>query len=175
MEKIEILKKLCAHEKVKKANLKEHDGKLIALVEPSHFLDEEDIELKQSIKKYLASHIPYSYLPSEYIFYKELLPDQNLEDKPDASKEENLKKEVFNVHLSRDKILEFLNNMWCAALEIKEVDQKNSFIALGGDSLKAMTIILEIQKKFDVDISFQQFFKFSSLAELKEYILENIA
>lgn len=171
MEKIEILKKLCAHEKVKKASLKEHEGKLIALVEPSHFLDEEDIELKQSIKKYLASHIPYSHLPSEYIFYKELFPDQNLEHKLDASKEEELKKEEF----SRDKILETLNNMWCAALEIKEVDQKNSFIALGGDSLKAMIIILEIQKKFDVDISFQQFFKFSSLAELKEYVLENVA
>jgi len=175
MDKNEIIQRLCAHEYVKRASIKDQNGKLIALVEPASFLDEEDVKLKQVFKKYLASHIPYSHLPTEFIFYKELPAEQDTESMSEDSKEKAVEEDLVNIPLSRDKTIESLNNMWCRALELKEVDIKNSFIALGGDSLRAMTIISEIQKNFDVDISFQQFFKFSNLPELRDYVLENIA
>lgn len=163
MEENLVLEKICSHNEVKDAQLKIQNGRLTALIVPMDYHEEKNIMLQQSIKKFLASSIPYSQFPSDFIFCKELQvgPEEKTETQ----------REVFS---SEDRVIQSLNDMWCQALEINKTDNENSFISLGGDSIKAMAVIMEVEKVFGIDISFQEFFKFSNFIEFRDFVLKNL-
>lgn len=164
MEKSQILEKICEHNEVKDAQLKIQNGKLTAFIVPMNYCDDKDEELQQSIKRFLASSIPYSQLPSNFIFCNEFQVGQEA----NTQTEEDLS---FN----EDKVIQTLNYIWCQSLEIRSADTENTFVALGGNSIKAMALIVEVEKQFGIDISFQEFFKFSNLTEFRNFVIKKLS
>lgn len=59
-----------------------------------------------------------------------------------------------------------LISIFCEALNKKQVSIEDNFFHLGGHSLKAITIIAEIEDKINVKISLREFFKNSSVEKL---------
>ena len=59
----------------------------------------------------------------------------------------------------RDEIEEKFVNIWQQVIGIEPIGINDDFFELGGDSLKAMTIISRIHKRFKIEIPFKEFFK----------------
>ncbi|WP_306352319.1 SDR family NAD(P)-dependent oxidoreductase [Flavobacterium sp. '19STA2R22 D10 B1'] len=52
-----------------------------------------------------------------------------------------------------------ITELWQSFLGIKEIGIKDHFFELGGDSLKAMTLLKRLHKIYDIEISIEDFFK----------------
>ena len=52
-----------------------------------------------------------------------------------------------------------ISELWQSFLGIKEIGLKDHFFELGGDSLKAMTLLKRLHKIYDIEISIEDFFK----------------
>lgn len=63
-----------------------------------------------------------------------------------------------------------LAKIWGEILGLKQVGVENTFIELGGDSLKAIRAVALIYKEMEVEVSLKDFFKYDSIAELDRYI-----
>ncbi len=63
-----------------------------------------------------------------------------------------------------------LADTWKDLFRISEVGILDDFFELGGDSLKAITVINNIYKKFEVELPLTDFFKFSTIEKLGAYL-----
>jgi iturin family lipopeptide synthetase A len=60
--------------------------------------------------------------------------------------------------------------LWTDFFGIPGIAASDDFFDIGGDSLKAMTMLARIRKVFDVQLSMNLFFEMSTIGELSEYI-----
>jgi len=65
---------------------------------------------------------------------------------------------------------ELLANLWSKLLKVKQVGVHDNFFELGGHSLLAMQVLLRLRERFDVEVSLQELFEFSTIAELAQHI-----
>jgi non-ribosomal peptide synthetase component F/acyl carrier protein len=65
--------------------------------------------------------------------------------------------------------------IWSAVFEDKPVGRNDNFFGLGGDSIKAMKIIRRIQSDFDVQISSEEIFNFTTLTDLASLLDRRLA
>ncbi len=63
-----------------------------------------------------------------------------------------------------------LADIWKDLFRISEVGILDDFFELGGDSLKAITVINNIYKKFQVELPLTEFFKISTIEKLGAYL-----
>lgn len=66
-----------------------------------------------------------------------------------------------------------LVSLWKEIFNIEEIGVLDSFFALGGDSLKAMSFLKKIKKIYDIQINIKDFYKMATIKEVAEEI--NIA
>ena len=59
-----------------------------------------------------------------------------------------------------------LCELWQSFLGIQQIGVRDDFFELGGDSLKAMSLLKRLQKSFDIEISMQDFFEKSTIRSL---------
>lgn len=69
----------------------------------------------------------------------------------------------------------WMKEIWSEILDGKEFNLNNNFFNLGGDSLKMMKVITEIQKRYGLEISVHDFVKLENIRELSNFILKNIS
>ena len=65
---------------------------------------------------------------------------------------------------------EKLARIWCEVLEMERVPRTAGFFDLGGDSLRAVTLFLEIKQQFDVDLPLASLSQSPSIAALAEAV-----
>jgi amino acid adenylation domain-containing protein len=63
-----------------------------------------------------------------------------------------------------------LASIWRQVLNLEQVGVNNSFIELGGDSLKAMRVVAQIYRVLDVEVSLKDFFEQASIMNLVGFI-----
>lgn len=113
------------------------------------------------------------------IFTKLLLPTNGEEVvaiKHDGSDEEELE-QIQELAASNEeqytstekKMLE----LWKEFFELDEIGIDDSFLEIGGDSLRAMSLITEIQEVFGIEIPIEEIFNLTTIAQLAQYIDEN--
>nr|NIM15515.1 amino acid adenylation domain-containing protein [Candidatus Aminicenantes bacterium]NIM81938.1 amino acid adenylation domain-containing protein [Candidatus Aminicenantes bacterium]NIN21663.1 amino acid adenylation domain-containing protein [Candidatus Aminicenantes bacterium]NIN45458.1 amino acid adenylation domain-containing protein [Candidatus Aminicenantes bacterium]NIN88290.1 amino acid adenylation domain-containing protein [Candidatus Aminicenantes bacterium] len=69
-----------------------------------------------------------------------------------------------------DEVEQALVGVWQKFFGIQEVGIYDDFFELGGDSLKAITVVLEIHKRMDTRIPITEIFQSPTIRELAEYI-----
>ncbi len=67
-----------------------------------------------------------------------------------------------------------LTRVWEKVLGIEKVGIYDNFFYIGGDSLSAILVVVEIQELFSIELSTNFIFKYPTVAELAEYINELI-
>ena len=87
--------------------------------------------------------------------------------------------ELGNLRLLRDEELKssvehLLKDIWSSVLRIQSVSVDDNFIDLGGDSLVAVRIIIEIQTKLGITISLANVFDNMTITSLSKVIGEKI-
>lgn len=84
----------------------------------------------------------------------------------DKKAEEELVEVFGDSSVLQDKMWEIWRNL----LGVTDIELEDDFFDIGGNSLKALTLIGRIRKVFHVDISIKEFFNHSSIKNLSEYI-----
>ncbi|NOR45478.1 MAG: SDR family NAD(P)-dependent oxidoreductase [Candidatus Delongbacteria bacterium] len=64
----------------------------------------------------------------------------------------------------------FLCNLWEEFFGVKPIGINDDFFELGGDSLKAMTIIGQIHKKLDIRVPISEVFKYPTISMMADFI-----
>ncbi len=67
-------------------------------------------------------------------------------------------------------IEEHIALIWCKTLKIKNISLNDNFFELGGDSLATTKVINQINKEFDLKLSFEDIFDFPTIKEFCNYI-----
>ncbi len=60
--------------------------------------------------------------------------------------------------------------LWKEVLDTNEVLVNDNFFEIGGNSLKTSRVIIELNEKYDIDLSFEDIFEFQTVTELADYI-----
>ena len=101
------------------------------------------------LRRHLAEILPDYMIPSFFVFLDALphLPNGKLDRRalpaPDRKRPESEKTFV----APRDELEKHLKNIWEKVLKIKPVGIKDNFFDLGGDSIRAMSLSIEIEKR----------------------------
>ncbi|NIM13046.1 MAG: amino acid adenylation domain-containing protein, partial [Candidatus Aminicenantes bacterium] len=70
----------------------------------------------------------------------------------------------------QDKVEQALANVWKKFFGIREVGIYDDFFELGGDSLRAITVVTEIHKRMDIRVPITEIFQSPTIKKLAEYI-----
>ena len=60
--------------------------------------------------------------------------------------------------LRRGSLEAQLHELWCDLLRVDSVHADDSFIALGGDSMLMIRMLVAVQTRYDCDLDFDRFF-----------------
>jgi acyl-CoA synthetase (AMP-forming)/AMP-acid ligase II/acyl carrier protein/short-subunit dehydrogenase len=66
-----------------------------------------------------------------------------------------------------------LTKLWQKHLETNHIDNTKNFFALGGDSLAAINLLIDIEEEFKVNISIQSLINAKNINDLLNYIIDN--
>ncbi len=75
----------------------------------------------------------------------------------------------------RDETEKTLSQTWSRTFGFEQVGIRDDFFELGGDSLKALTVIASLHKELDIEVPVQEFFNYPTIRELAGYINRDAA
>lgn len=98
-----------------------------------------------------------------------------------VNEKEETKNKVSRKHLNikntysepQDELEKQLAKLWQECLHIDSIGREDNFFALGGHSLKAMTLIEQMNTLFNCSLSIQHMYKAPTIALLRQLISEN--
>lgn len=142
--------------------------KLIAYVRSNEAMDFAVEELSD----YLAQYLPSYMLPNHYILiYKWPLTANKKIDKKRLPLPRELR--LIEKKESReltDELTMGITKIVSQILKVDYIGQDESFMTLGGDSLRVMTLLAEILSEYGVEIDFQDFFDSPTISFIREKI-----
>jgi len=74
---------------------------------------------------------------------------------------------------ARNDVEKQIVSIWESTLGFLQIGVIDDFLELGGDSVKAVTVVSELHKKLNIDISLHEFFERSTIEKLADYIHQN--
>lgn len=136
-------------------------------------LDNEDIS--KELDTYLKEIIPSYMVPQYYVLLEEVPLTHN--GKINKNKlplpNQSIKKEIGNLVPPNTLLEKQLIKIWKEVLKQEEICAELDFFNQGGDSIKILVIISEIQKVLSVDISVEDFYDHPSIKQLANFIEKN--
>lgn len=123
------------------------------------------------LKKYLANDLPNYMIPSYMIQVDAfpLSPNGKLERKALPEPTDTMNTGV-EYEAPSDMVEKQLAAIWQDILDLERVGINDQFFELGGNSLKAMTLVAKIHKTFNVQVRLSEIFKTQSLKDLAAHI-----
>ncbi|MCK4258170.1 MAG: amino acid adenylation domain-containing protein [Halanaerobiales bacterium] len=91
----------------------------------------------------------------------------------EPSQQEKVEVDSFDTS-DKDMVSERLSAIWYQILGCEEVRPDDDFFALGGHSLKAISLAAEIQKIFSHEMPLTEIFKFSEFSQMVDWLLSNV-
>lgn len=123
------------------------------------------------VKQELENYLPAYMVPERYCFSKHIPQMEN--GKPDKRRillELQKSCERDDYVLPETKWEKKLAELWKAVLNQKEISRNDNYFRLGGDSLKAVTIVTEIEKMIGIPVSTGLLYLSPTLKELAKSI-----
>lgn len=123
------------------------------------------------LKKYLANDLPHYMIPSYMIQVEAfpLSPNGKIDRKALPEPVGNMNTGV-EYEAPSDMAEQQLAAIWQDILGLERVGINDQFFELGGNSLKAMTLVAKIHKTFNAQVRLSEIFKTQSLKDLATYI-----
>ncbi len=168
----EIEAQLMSHDSIKSAIVKgvDENGSVTSLC--AYIISGSNYD-ETTIREYLRKSLPEYMIPSFFMTLKEYpvtasgKTDRNALPKPNFIRS-NRSERIQPENDTEEKILE----IWSDILNLRDIDILDDYFVLGGDSLKAVKIIMAINKKFDVDLSVREIFRRRNVKELGKLIVD---
>lgn len=120
------------------------------------------------IRDYLTKCIPTHMIPTAIVFLNELpLSNDFKTDRRRLPSPERLRPILKNEYVASQNTLEKkLTSIWSDILEIEPVGVTDSYFDLGGDSLRAMQIVVRVNEMLESSISLKSFFDSPTIRDL---------
>ncbi|MEM9823179.1 MAG: amino acid adenylation domain-containing protein, partial [Bacteroidota bacterium] len=126
---------------------------------------------KVELKKWLEDHLPDYMVPAIYVELDEIpLTSNGKVNKKRLPAPELTTNDAANYLAPRDETEESLAAIWRDILNLNKVGVYDNFFEIGGHSLLAIRVVSAIRKEFDVRITVNVLFEYSSIADLSTYI-----
>ncbi|MEL7003525.1 MAG: non-ribosomal peptide synthetase [Bacteroidota bacterium] len=124
------------------------------------------------IREHLIAQLPDYMLPEHYIWLNEIPKTAN--NKVDRKRLPDFKDKISKIQKSSElpqtatekKLVE----IWENVLGIKNIEVDSNFFEIGGHSLKAMNVVMEIHKQFNVSPKLKELFKQPTIKELSNVV-----
>lgn len=123
------------------------------------------------LQDHLSQSLPKYMIPRYWIKLSEIpLTTNGKIDRKALPKPEGQQSKQCDYLPPTDELEGKLTELWSQILKIEQVGLDDNFLHLGGDSLKAIYMISELFKEFDVEIPMSLFFKKPTVRELAHQI-----
>lgn len=166
----EVQNALMQHEKIQNAVVITIDKNPNEKELAAFYVSNESIEQSQ-LTDFLKSKLPDPMIPAYQIRIDSIPLQAN--GKVDRNRLPEIKKTSRNKIAGKkpESYLEKqLASLWCKVLEVEEVGTEDNFFDLGGHSLKAIQLLLRIQKEMKVKVDLVTFFAYPTIKELVPYV-----
>lgn len=159
----EIEKQILKQEQIQKACVILQDGILSAFVKSDSFNESE-------VKKYLADQLPEYMRPNRWV----LVDDFPLNPNGKINKKELIHlapNEVQRKYFPPRNIMEtLLVDIWCNVLNQERIGIEDNFFDLGGHSLKATQIVLQVFKQLQVSVGLKDLVNNPTIKQFSEVL-----
>ncbi|WP_268795459.1 non-ribosomal peptide synthetase [Paenibacillus sp. Leaf72] len=128
---------------------------------------------KNQLRNYLLSMLPNYMVPPAFVFLDRLpLTANGKVDRRSLPAMTEFMNESEHYAPPRNDTEARLAVVWCQVLGVARVGIHDDFFALGGHSLKAMTLCSIMLKEFQIDIPIKLLFETPTIAEIAAYLQE---
>jgi thioesterase domain-containing protein/acyl carrier protein len=146
----------------------EQESKIVAYVVAKHSMERNAMTLRRALSVELPSHM----VPASFVFLDAIPLDSNGKiarkelPPPDAAcgQVESPVEPAFG------ELEKVLAQCWCEALRRDEIGRHDNFFDLGGDSLQALELALNIERRFDRSFPLSAIVETPTIASLAEAI-----
>lgn len=163
----EIKKSIDVHDAVVRHKLNEGVPRLSAFIrlKPS---EKSDVETIHQLKKELLSKLPSYSVPSDYSIVDRfpLMPSGKIDYISLESQCYHPLSLIENYVSPRNSIEEFLCSIWKETTGLNEIGIDDSFFLLNGDSITCAKILAKLNKKFNIFVTYSDFFKSKTIRRL---------
>ena len=129
----------------------------------AYIVSEEDIDI-ENLKEFLKKTLPEYMVPSYFIRLEKipLTPNGKVDRKnlPDPHRERDEKE----IKLPVNETEKTIARAWEKILEVSNIGMRDNFFTLGGHSLKAVALVAELQKDFEIKLN--DVFKYQTIEEM---------
>ncbi|MCI5120721.1 MAG: amino acid adenylation domain-containing protein [Candidatus Electrothrix sp. AUS4] len=168
----EIVVALCKHPRIKEAVVTLHTAsqgkqRLIA-----YLLSDETDETQLQLRRHLSPLLPLYMIPSQFILLSEFpLTDNGKINRKILPDPESFKKAALSVKISDpDKLSSVLTAKWRKILDRTEISMHDNFFDVGGNSLLAAQLSLDLKYDLRMDVPLIKFFQYPTIAKLTDYL-----
>jgi len=139
---------------------------LVAYVVPMRGVELEE----ETIKSHVAAKLPSFMVPSRVVFLNSLPTTSNGKLDRAALPDPNPRDGRTTFYPPKGAIEEELVHMWCSLLDRDQVSVKDHFFAVGGHSLLAVMLIIQIKNRFKVEFPYATLLANPTIRGLATYI-----
>ena len=167
----EIEAQLLKYEAIKEAAVIDREDENGSKFLCAYITADKGVEITE-LKRFLSRFMPDFMIPSFFIPMAELplTPNGKLDRKALPGPTEGINIHAVSKRPTNDMEWK-LSAIWQEVLMIHKVGVDDNFFSLGGDSLKALTLISKIQQEFQVGLSINDLFKQPTIEELASLIV----
>lgn len=140
----------------------------------AYFISNSKVNVNE-IRKYLTTILPTYMIPThiEQIEKFTYTPNGKIDKNfLRVKKDENIFENEKNIVLPKTKLQKQLLDIYKKILNIENISIDNSFFEVGGDSILAMKLQIELINQ-GFDITYADIFKYSTIEQLEQNILQN--
>jgi len=133
----------------------------------------KDITLNiQDIKEFLKKHLPHYMVPHLYtqISSIPLTPNGKVNPKALKATEINFVPDVNSISEPETEVEKKLAAIWCSIFNTQSINTHDDFFELGGDSMSAIRMIMDVQRDFMVTIPLKILLSNPTIDGLANYI-----
>ena len=137
-------------------------------------LSKDSRETATSLRQFCAEQLPFAMVPSTFVFLDHLPLNANGKIDRDALPLPALQTADEEISPPRDDIENQMIKIWQKLLKIDQVGISDDFFALGGYSLLAVRLFVQIRKKFGVNLPLNSLFKNPTIDYLASLIRDQV-
>ncbi|ELR68117.1 Long-chain-fatty-acid--CoA ligase [Fulvivirga imtechensis AK7] len=163
----EVANQLLQHDLIQEAVVMLKEGRYLA----AYYMAEKEVD-KERLRNHLLRTLPDYMVPQYYIFMETMpLTDNGKLNRKALSQHELV---LQNEYVApRDEFEEQMAKIWADVLEISKIGIIDNYFGLGGDSIKAIKLIYEINEQLECNLKLADLYTNNTIEALSNLVRDN--